>query len=61
VCQRKKRKESAKKSEVKKKVEKGSDRKSERLVSLCAQVLKVSYQVLQPVCYLCLVQNFGWV
>jgi hypothetical protein len=50
-----------KKSEVKKKVEKGSERKSERLVGLCAQVLKVSYQVLQPVCYLCLVQNFGWV
>ena len=54
-------KEVQKKSEVKKKVEKGSERKSERLFGLCAQVLKVSYQVLQPVCYLCLVQNFGWV
>jgi hypothetical protein len=61
MCVKKERKESAKKSEVKKKVEKGSERKSERLVGLCAQVLKVSYQVLQPVCYLCLVQNFGWV
>jgi hypothetical protein len=59
VCQKKEKK--YKKSEVKKKVEKGSERKSERLVGLCAQVLKVSYQVLQPVCYLCLVQNFGWV
>ena len=61
MCPKKERKESAKKSEVKKKVEKGSERKSKRLVGLCAQVLKVSYQVLQPVCYLCLVQNFGWV
>jgi hypothetical protein len=58
---KKKEKKVQKKSEVKKKVEKGSERKSERLVGLCAQVLKVSYQVLQPVCYLCLVQNFGWV
>jgi len=59
-CVKKNRKGSAKKSEVKKKVEKDSERKSERLVGLCAEVLKVSYPV-QPVCYLCLLQNFGWV
>jgi hypothetical protein len=34
--------------------------KEKRSVCLCAQVLKV-HQVVQPVCYCHLVQNFGWV
>jgi hypothetical protein len=44
----------------KKSVEQDCERKVERSVCLCAQVLKV-HQVVQPVCYCLLVQNFGWV
>jgi hypothetical protein len=44
----------------KKSVEQDCERKVEQSVCLCAQVLKV-HQVVQPVCYCSLVQNFGWV
>ena len=41
-------------------VEQDCERKVEQSVCLCAQVLNV-HQVVQPVCYCHLVQNFGWV
>jgi hypothetical protein len=44
----------------KKNVEQDCERKVELSVCLCAQMLKV-HQVVQPVCYCHLVQNFGWV
>jgi hypothetical protein len=44
----------------KKSVEQDCERKVEPSVCLCAQVLKF-HQVVQPVCYCLLVQNFGWV
>jgi hypothetical protein len=53
--QKKRRKKSTQKS-----VEQDCERKVEQLLCLCAQVLKV-HQVVQPVCYCHLVQNFGWV
>jgi hypothetical protein len=49
-----------KKEKYPKSVEQDCERKVERSVCLCAQVLKV-HQVVQPVCYCHLVQNFGWV
>jgi hypothetical protein len=53
-------KKEKKKKYPKKSVEQDCERKEERSVCLCAQVLKV-HQVVQPVCYCHLVQNFGWI
>jgi hypothetical protein len=52
-------KKSIKKS-AKKSVQQDCERKVEQSICLCAQVLKV-YQVVQPVYYCHLVQNFGWI
>ena len=55
VCQKRRRKNSANKL---RKVEK--EKLKDRLVYV-HKCWKFSHQVVQPVCYLCLVQNFGWV